>query len=266
MLKSKITVETILEKKQNGEKVVSLTAYDYPSARILDESEIDIILVGDSVGMVLLGYETTVPVTLEEMLHHTKAVSRSVKKALIISDMPYKSYETEAEALLNAKRLMQEGGAEGVKLEGGSKIKNQIEALKAAGIPVMGHLGLTPQSINELGGYKVQGRDPEKAEEIYRDALLLDQLGVFALVLECVPADLAERITQAVSCVTIGIGAGSKTDGQVLVLHDMLGINAKVHPRFVRRYGSLEDQIKNAVGQYRDDVKKGKFPSGDESF
>ncbi len=262
----KLTVKSIYDKKKKKEKIVVLTAYDFLLARILDEQGVDVVLVGDSVGMVLLGFESTVPVTVRDMLHHTKAVSRGIKHSLVVSDMPFGSYDTVERALRNAKRLIQEGGANAVKLEGGKKIQKQIKALIQNGIPVVGHLGMTPQTATLLGGYRVQGRDQKHAEAILKDALLLDQLGVFSLVLECVPAKLAQKITQKVKCPTIGIGAGPKTDGQVLVTHDMLGFSSSVHPRFVRRYAALEAQIKHAVAHYRDDVLAGRFPSVKESF
>jgi 3-methyl-2-oxobutanoate hydroxymethyltransferase len=260
------TVKSIYDKKKKGEKIVVLTAYDFPLARILDESGIDIILVGDSLGMVLLGYGSTVQVTMREMLHHTKAVSRAVHKALVVGDMPFGSYDDSERALRNAKRFLQEGGANAVKLEGGKRIEKQISSLIAAGIPVMGHLGMTPQTAEQLGGYKVQGRDKKKAEELVSDALLLEKLGVFALVLECVPASLAGEITQKVECPVIGIGAGPHTDGQVLVTYDMLGFQSPIHPKFVRHYAEIEKEMKGAVTKYREDVQKGKFPSKEESF
>ncbi|MBI3313705.1 MAG: 3-methyl-2-oxobutanoate hydroxymethyltransferase [Candidatus Omnitrophica bacterium] len=261
----KITTKEIYRKK-NKEKIAVLTAYDYPFARILDEEGIDIILVGDSLGMVMLGYDTTLPVTMEDMLHHTKAVSRAVKTALVVADMPYRSYQTPAQALKNARRFLNEGGADAVKLEGGVKVKAQVKLLIQKKIPVMGHVGMTPQSVKEFGGYRVQGKDPLRAAEIYKDAVLLDDLGIFSLVLECIPSGLAETITKKIKCPTIGIGAGPKTDGQVLVLHDMLGIESKVHPRFVRRYAALEKITRGAVSHYKRDIRRGKFPSRKESY
>jgi len=262
----KLTVKSIREKK-GKEKITALTAYDFPFARILDESGIDIVLVGDSLGMVLLGYESTTRVTMREMIHHTKAVSRAVKKSLIVGDMPFGSYQNSAEqAFRNAKRFLQEGGADGVKLEGGGAIIKTIEKLVRSNIPVMGHLGMTPQTVTSLGGYKVQGREPKQAKQIMEDAQRLDDAGVFSLVLECVPRGLAERITQKISCPTIGIGAGPKTDGQILVLHDMLGFEGAVHPRFVRRYAEFEKSARRAVSDYLQDVRSGAFPSLKESF
>lgn len=260
-----VTVKTILQKKSN-EKITVLTAYDFPTAKILDESGIDIILVGDSLGMVVLGYDSTVPVTMRDMLHHTKAVRRAVQKSLVVMDMPFGSYDTTERALRNAKRAIKEAGAGAVKLEGAFQIKEQLEALISNGIPVMGHIGMTPQTASSLGGYKVQGKDEESAKKILEEAKLLEKLGVFSIVLECVPAKLAEEITHQIKCPTIGIGAGSKTDGQVLVLHDMLGFEGKVSPKFVRKYTSIEGEIKKAVASYQSDVRAAKFPTEKESF
>lgn len=259
------TPKKIFSLKKKRQKITVLTAYDFPSARILDQSGMDAILVGDSLGMVILGHETTLPVTMADMIHHTRAAARGVKNALLIGDMPYKSYATSSLALKNA-RLLMKAGAGAVKLEGGKKIEKQIRAILKAEIPVMGHLGMTPQSVKEFGGYKVQGRNPKRAEAIFQDAFLLDRLGVFALVLECVPADLAEKIAKAVKCPVIGIGAGAGVDGQVLVLHDMLGYESSVKPRFVRRYANLEEEMKRAVSQYREDVLSGHFPMKEESY
>lgn len=262
----KLTVKSIRDKK-GKEKITALTAYDFPFARILDESGIDIVLVGDSLGMVLLGYESTVRVTMREMIHHTKAVSRAVKRALIVGDMPFGSYQGSAErAYRSAHRFIQEGGADAVKLEGGESVIKTVEKLIRSSIPVMGHIGMTPQTASQLGGYKVQGKEPKQAKQILEDAEKLDQAGVFSLVLECVPHSLAERITKKVTCPTIGIGAGPKTDGQILVLHDMLGFEGPFHPRFVRRYGKFEKEARQAVGHYQRDVKSGSFPSLKESF
>lgn len=262
----KVTVKSIVEKK-GKEKIAALTAYDFPFARLLDEAGMDIVLVGDSLGMVLLGYDSTLPVTLRDMLHHTKAVSRAVKRALVVSDMPFGSYQGSFEqAYRSARRLLQEGGAEAVKLEGGGAIAKTVQSLVRAGIPVMGHLGMTPQTATFLGGYKVQGREPKAARQILEDADRLDRAGVFSLVLECVPARLAARITKRVSSPTIGIGAGAKTDGQILVLHDLLGFEGPVRPRFVRRYAEFEKEAKGALLRYLKDVRSGAFPSLKESF
>lgn len=262
----RLTIKDIRGKKKSREKITVLTCYDYLFARLLDDAGLDILLVGDSLGMVFLGYESTVPVTMRDMLHHTRAVCRGVKKSLVTADMPFGSYDNPAQAVRNAKRFLKEAGADAVKLEGGARIKKQIEALVSAGIPVMGHLGLTPQSASQLGGYRVQGRESREAAAILKDAVLLDRLGVFSMVLECVPSALAAKITKAVKCPTIGIGAGAKTDGQVLVTHDMLGFEGKVSPKFVRHYARLGQEVRKAAERYRDDVKQGKFPSAGESY
>jgi len=261
----KLTVKDIRDIKKRARLTV-LTAYDFLTACILDTESIDIILVGDSLGMVALGYESTVPVLMRDMLHHTKAVTRGVKRALVVADMPFGSYDTPQRAVRNARRFLQEARADAVKVEGGTRIRSEVEALVKAGIPVMGHLGLTPQTAGELGGYKVQGSTRKKAEEIHKDAVLLDKLGVFAIVLECVPAKLAARVTASVKCPTIGIGAGNRTDGQVLVLPDMLGLQTRFRPKFVRRYASLDSNIRRAVRNYASDVAAGKFPSKEESY
>lgn len=262
----RLTIKDILNRKKSREKITVLTAYDYLTARILDEAGLDMLLVGDSLGMVVLGYESTVPVTMRDMMHHVRAVSRGVKKALVVADMPFGSYDTPPQAVRNARRFMKEAGANAVKVEGGARIRRQVESLLAAGIPVMGHLGLTPQSASQLGGYRVQGREAREARAILEDARLLDRLGVFSIVIECVPAVLGAKITKAVKCPTIGIGAGAKTDGQVLVTQDMLGFEGKVSPKFVRRYASLGQEVRKAARRYADDVKQGKFPSAGESY
>lgn len=235
-------------------------------AKILDEEGVDIILVGDSVGMVLLGYDNTLSVTMEEMIYHTKAVSRAVTHALLLADLPAGSYDSPDHALQNARRLVNEAGAAGVKIEGGLKIKEQIKAIIGAGIPVAGHLGMLPQSLRETGGFRVQGKKPEDAEKILQDAVLLDELGVFALILECVPRALGAQISKKVRCPTIGIGAGPETDGQVLVLHDLLGFRGKVKPKFVRPYADLDQEVRKAIRAYRSDVTSGEFPSEAESY
>ena len=242
-----------------------LSTYDFPFAKLADESGADIVLIGDSVGMVCLGYESTLPVTMEDMLYHVKAVSRAVKRALVIADMPYESYKTKALAVENAKKFCN-AGAKAVKLEGGESVIPQVKALKAAKIPVMGHLGMTPQSIEEFGGYKVQGRTQEAANRILKDAYLLQNAGAFSIVLECVPYRLAEHITKETFIPTIGIGAGPKTDGQVLVLHDLLGFKSGVSPRFVRRYADLDQVIRSAISKFKRDVETKNFPSLKESF
>lgn len=262
---SKLTAKNISALK-GKRKIAALTAYDFPGAKLVDESGMDIILVGDSVGMVSLGYESTLPVTMEDMLHHTRAAKRAVKCALIVTDMPYGSYRNVGSAVKNAKALIREGGADAVKLEGGRDVLSEVKAIVRTGIPVMGHLGMLPQSIKELGGYKVQGKTREEAERILDEAVELERAGVFSLVLECVPKTLAARLTKRIKIPTIGIGAGPDTDGQVLVFHDVLGFESPVNPRFVRRYADLSAVIRKALTQYRNDVLKGKFPTQKESF
>jgi 3-methyl-2-oxobutanoate hydroxymethyltransferase len=261
----KHTSQAIYSKKQAGEKIVSLSLYDYPSARIADEAGVDVIIVGDSVGMVLLGHENTLGVTIEHMLYHTAAVAKGVKRALVVADMPVHSYNDPEKALMNAQRLIREAGADAVKLEGGVKIQAQIQKLVTEGIPVMGHVGMLPQSIGD-GKYRVYGKDPDEAENVLEDAKLLDRMGAFAVVLECVPSKFAGEITKAVRCPTIGIGAGPATDGQVLVFHDLLGIRSGVSPRFVRSYADIEAIMKKAASDYCRDVQGKKFPSKKESF
>lgn len=263
----KLTIKDIVAKKKKGEKIVSLTAYDYSMAALVDSSEVDLILVGDSVGMVCLGYESTLPVTMREMLHHTKAVGRAVRRALLVGDMPFGALGASPEkALRNATRFLKEGGADAVKVEGGSEVAGIVRKLREAGIPVMGHLGLTPQRASELGGYKVQGKTGAEAARILEDARALEQAGVFSIVLECVPSELAKKITETVACPTIGIGAGPHCDGQILVLYDLLGIQEKMRPRFVRTYAAVAETIRQAVGQYRNDVLRGDYPGVNESF
>jgi 3-methyl-2-oxobutanoate hydroxymethyltransferase len=267
---NKINRKTILDvrkMKMQGEKITMLTAYDYGIASILDESDIDIILVGDSLGMVVLGYDSTLPVTMEDMLRHTQAVARGASKAMIVADMPFLSYQVSpAAALTNAGRLLKEGNAQAVKLEGGQEYAEIVHKMTYAGIPVMAHLGLTPQSVNQLGGYKVQGKKDDAAEKMMRDAKILEEAGAFSLVLECVPEKLAAEITSALSIPTIGIGAGVRCDGQVLVVNDMLGIYDKMTPKFVKKYANLNLDIKNAVKRYIQEVKTSSFPDAEHSF
>ncbi len=263
----KITTAYLREMKKEKKKIIILTAYDYQMAKLLDEVGVDILLVGDSLGMVILGYETTLSVTMDEMLHHTKAVSKGTKRAMVVGDMPFMSYQISVgEALKNAGRFLQEGGAHAVKLEGGEEIALTVEKIVKAGIPVMGHLGLTPQSVHQIGGYKVRGREEAQAKKLIQDAKILDEIGVFSIVLECVPAELAKEITQVVSVPTIGIGAGRYCDGQVLVTQDMLGLFDKFVPKFVKQYVKLSDSIKKAVKDYIDEVHSGKFPSDEHEF
>lgn len=256
----KVTTKTIREMK-GREKASMLTAYDYPMAKILDEAQIDMILVGDSLGNVVLGYEDTTHVTMADMLHHTKAVSRGAKRALIVADMPFLSYHTGVyDAVKNAGALVAEGGANAVKLEGGAEICDAVRAIINAGIPVMGHLGLTPQHINNLGGHGKQAKTEEAAQKLLSDAKALQAAGAFAVVLECIPDELAEKVTKELDIVTIGIGSGAKCDGQVLVLYDILGLFKDFTPSFVKKYADLSATVNNAVSQYIEEVKGGVFP------
>ena len=263
----KVNAPSLKASKQRGERLVCLTAYDFPTARIVDEAGIDIILVGDSLGNVVLGYGNTVPVTLDEILIHLKAVRRAVQRALLVADMPYGSFHTGADdAVRNALRLVKEGGAEAVKLEGGHKRVQLVKRLVDEEIAVMGHIGLTPQSINKLGAYRVQGKTAVTARQLLDDARALEDAGAFAIVLEVVPREIASLITESVSIPTIGIGAGAGCDIQVLVLHDMLGLSFGKLARFVRPYANLHEVITDAVTRYADDVRSGSYPSNDESY
>ncbi len=258
---------TLFREMKSREKIAVLTAYDCLVAKLLDEAGIDAILVGDSAGMVFSGYETTLSVTMEEMIYHTKAVRRGVKRALLIADMPFLSYQTSPEvALANAGRFLQEAGAEAVKIEGGREMVETVAKLTGVGIPVMGHLGLTPQSIHQFGGYRVRGKSPEEAQRLIQDAQMIEQAGCFSLVLEKVPSELAEKITEGLKIPTIGIGAGPHCDGQVLVVHDMLGLFEKFKPKFVRRYAQLAEELRRAFQAYIRDVKGGGFPAPEESY
>ena len=252
--------------KTAGRKIAVLTAYDFPTAKILDETGMDIVLVGDSVGNVLLGYDNTIPVTMDEMIHHTKAVVRGVKDAMVIADMPFMSYQLNPEqALLSASRFIKEAGANGVKIEGDTYI-DQIKKIIEAGIPVMGHLGFTPQLVNQLGGYRVQGRSMNDAKEMIEAAKNLEKAGIFSLVIEMVPAQLAKKISETLSIPVIGIGAGPHCDGQVLVINDVLGLTIKGMPKFARKYADLYAETKKAVANYISDVRGGRFPGGEHSF
>ncbi|MEW6725073.1 MAG: 3-methyl-2-oxobutanoate hydroxymethyltransferase [Bacillota bacterium] len=263
----RITITTLLEMKARGEKITALTAYDVLAARLLDRAGVDLILVGDSLGMVVMGYENTLPVTMEEMLHHTRAVSRGVARSLVVADMPFMSYQTgPVEALHNAGRFLKEAGAHAVKLEGGREVAPQVRALVQSGIPVLGHTGLTPQSVHQLGGFRVQGREQAQAERFLADALALEEAGAFGIVLECIPAPLAREISQNLSIPTIGIGAGVDCDGQILVVQDLLGMDSSRNLKFVRRYANLEETISGAVRSYLKDVKSRAFPGDAESF
>ena len=263
----KVSAPSLRSSKQRGERLVCLTAYDYPTARIVDEAGIDIILVGDSLGNVVLGYGNTVPVTLDEILIHLKAVRRAVQRALLVADMPYGTFHTgDDDAVRNALRLVKEGGAEAIKLEGGHKRVPLVKRLVDEEISVMGHIGLTPQSINQLGAYRVQGKTPKAAQQLIDDAKAMEDAGAFAVVLEVVPREIAKMITESISIPTIGIGAGVHCDIQVLVLHDMLGLSFGKQARFVRPYANLREVMTDAVSRYADDVRNGTYPSEAESY
>lgn len=263
----KITTHSIQKMKERGEKISMLTAYDYTMAKILDAAGVDVLLVGDSASNVMAGYETTLPITLDDMLYHAKSVVRASSRALVVVDLPFGSYQgNSSEALRSAIRLMKEAEAHSIKIEGGAEIKESVLRILSAGIPVMGHLGLTPQSIYKFGTYSVRAKEEEEAEQLIEDAKVLEEAGIFALVLEKVPAQLATKVAQTLKIPVIGIGAGNGVDGQVLVSHDMLGINKDFHPRFLRRYADLHSDITKAVGSYVDDVKSVSFPNESESY
>jgi len=264
---TRVTTAVFRDMNRRGVKISMLTAYDYPTAFLLDQSGVDALLVGDSLGMVVLGYATTLPVTMDEMIHHTKAVCRGVHRAMVIGDMPFMSYQISVEdALRNAGRFLKETDAQAVKLEGGREVAEAIRRMTACGIPVMGHLGLTPQSIQQFGGFKVQGRGDEAARRIIEDARIIEEAGAFSLVLECVPADVAGEITRSLGIATIGIGAGADCDGQVLVTNDVLGTFERFTPRFVKKYADLGPQIREAVRRYTEEVRSGAFPGKEHSF
>ena len=266
-IRVKKSVLTFGNAKQKNERLTMLTAYDYSTAKLIDASGIDSVLVGDSLGMVMLGYEDTLSVTMEDMIHHTKAVARGVKDALVVSDLPFMSYQTSVyDAVVNAGRLIKEGRAQAVKLEGGLEVCPQIKAIVEASIPVMAHLGLTPQSVNAFGGFKVQGKDEEAARSLIEQAKAVEAAGAFAVVLECIPAKLAELITKNISIPTIGIGAGNGCDGQVLVYQDMLGLYSDFTPKFVKRYAEIGPQMENAIEDYISEVKSGAFPAAEHTF
>jgi len=271
----KITVPDILSRKSQslsdfGEtkrKITCLTAYDYPTARLLDDAGVDILLVGDSLGMVVLGYDSTLPVTLDEMIHHTRAVRRATRRALLVADMPYGSFHGDrGEAVRNAVRFIKEAGAEAVKIEGGERRMELIAQLVEAEIPVMGHIGLTPQSMHAFGGFRVQGKTVEAAEQLLRDARAVEAAGAFSIVLESIPRELAARITSELRIPTIGIGAGPECDGQILVLHDMIGLSLGHKPKFTRQYANVAETISHAVAEYAGDVREGRFPADEESY
>jgi 3-methyl-2-oxobutanoate hydroxymethyltransferase len=267
MKTTRVTIHTLREMKRRGEKIAMLTCYDATFSRLLDESHVDLLLVGDSLGMVIQGHDTTLPVTLDEIIYHTRAVARGATRAHIVGDMPFMSYQAGIDAaLMNAGRLMKEGGAHSVKLEGGAQHAELVARMVAAGIPVMGHLGLTPQSFHQLGGFKVQGREPGAAERLIEDARTLERAGAYAIVLEGIPTEVAAQVTAAVSIPTIGIGAGPACDGQVLVIYDLLGLNDSFKPRFVRAYEKLATRVRTAADAYVADVRDGAFPSEAESF
>jgi 3-methyl-2-oxobutanoate hydroxymethyltransferase len=270
---AKVTVPELLQRKStaadstNKKKITCLTAYDYPTARLMDEAGVDVVLVGDSVAMVVLGYESTLPLTMEEALHHTKAVRRGVQRALVVADMPFGSYQGDVnEALKNAVRFVKEAGAEAVKVEGGERRLEVIARLTESEIPVMGHVGLTPQSVNAMGGYRVQGKTERAAEQLMRDARAVEAAGAFSIVLEGIPRELAAEITKSLRIPTIGIGAGPDCDGQILVLHDLLGLTFQEPPKFARRYANMGEVISQAVREYCADVQGGSFPSDAESY
>jgi 3-methyl-2-oxobutanoate hydroxymethyltransferase len=264
---NRISITDLKAKKKRGEPIVMMTCYDYPSARLLEKAGVDILFIGDTLGMVVLGYDSTIPVTIEEMLHHTKAVVRGSNSAHVLADMPFMSYQASREdALRNAGRLLKEGGAQSVKLEGGVQVADTVRFIVDAGIPVMGHIGLTPQSINQLGGYRVQGKTRATAVRLIDDAEALERAGAYAVVLECVPAPLARTITERLTIPTIGIGAGPDCDGQVQVFHDLLGLFDDFVPKHAKRYAELGPQITEAVRAYASEVRERRFPTEKESF
>ena len=263
----KITTKSLIEMKANGEKISMLTAYDFTMAKIVDSAGIDVILVGDSASNVMAGHETTLPITLDQMIYHASGVVRACDRALVVVDLPFGTYQSDPkEALRSSIRIMKESGGHAVKMEGGSEIKQSIKRILAAGIPVMGHLGLTPQSIYKFGTYTVRAKEDEEAEKLMEDAKLLENLGCFALVVEKIPAHLAEKVAKSISIPVIGIGAGGGVDGQVLVIHDMLGMNNEFSPRFLRRYMNLFDDMTNAIGKYVADIKSSDFPNASEQY
>jgi 3-methyl-2-oxobutanoate hydroxymethyltransferase len=265
--RQRVTVQTLAEKKHNHDPIVCLTAYDYSAARLADEAGVDLVLVGDSLAQVVLGYDSTLPVTMEEMLHHTRATRRGIKRALLVADMPFGSYHTgDRQALENAVRFVKEAGAEAVKIEGGVTRAALVRRIIEAEIPVVGHIGLTPQSVHKMGGYKVQGKTVAAMDQLLRDAAALDEAGVSALVLEGIPRELAARITAEVSTPTIGIGAGPECDGQILVFHDLVGLTFNAPPKFVRRYAAVGEAITAAIHAYGEDVRERSFPSDAESY
>ena len=263
----RVTVKSLVEMKSNDEKIAMITAYDYTMAKIVDGAGIDVILVGDSASNVMAGHETTLPITLDQMIYHASSVVRAIDRSLVVVDLPFGTYQSDSkEALRSAIRIMKESGGHAVKLEGGKEIKDSIKKILNAGIPVMGHLGLTPQSIYKFGTYTVRAKEDEEAEKLIKDALLLQKLGCFALVLEKIPAKLAKKVSKNLNIPVIGIGAGSGVDGQVLVLHDMIGMTNEFNPRFLRRYMNLYESMTKSIGQYVSDVKTSEFPNSDEQY
>jgi len=264
---AKTTVSTLKEKKARGEKIVMITAYDFPAAKVANEVGVDLILVGDSLGNTVLGYDNTLPVTMDMMIHHTKAVVRGAGETFVVGDMPFLSYHLSInEAVANAGRFLKEAGSQAVKLEGGEEKAEVTKAIVEAGIPVLGHIGLTPQTVHQMGGFKVQGKNKEQAEKLLRDAKILEKAGCFAIVLECVPAQLAEVISKSISIPTIGIGGGPGCDGQVLVWHDIMGITQNMKPKFVKRYADLYTEMVKAVKTYKEEVEQGVFPGPEHCF
>ena len=263
----RVTVKSLIEMKSLGEKISMLTAYDYTMAKIVDGAGVDVILVGDSASNVMAGHETTLPITLDQMIYHASSVVRAIERALVVVDLPFGTYQSDSkEALRSAIRIMKESGGHAVKLEGGKEIKGSIKKILNAGIPVMGHLGLTPQSIYKFGTYTVRAKEEEEALQLIEDAKLLERLGCFAIVLEKIPASLAQKVAESISIPVIGIGAGGVVDGQVLVLHDMLGMTQEFHPRFLRRYMSLHEEMTTAISEYVSDVKTSEFPNENEQY
>tara|TARA_B100000614_G_scaffold131178_1_gene117009 strand:- start:60 stop:872 length:813 start_codon:yes stop_codon:yes gene_type:complete len=263
----RVTVKSLQEMKENGEKISMLTSYDFTSAGIVDKAGIDVILVGDSASNIMAGHETTLPITLDQMIYHASSVIRGVERALVVVDLPFGTYQSDSQAALeSAIRIMKESGSHAVKLEGGKQIKDSIKRIIKAGIPVMGHLGLTPQSIYKFGTYTVRAKEDKEANQLIEDAHLLEKIGCFAIVLEKVPSKLAEKVAKEISIPIIGIGAGSHVDGQVLVLHDLVGMTKEFNPRFLRRYMNLHDEMINAISNFSDDIKSGSFPNENEQY
>ena len=263
----RFTVHDFLKKKKESKKITMLTAYDYPFAQIVDQAGIDVILVGDSLGMVVQGHENTLPVTMDEMIYHAKMVVRAAKNAMVIGDMPFMSYQSSVvDAIKNAGRFLKEAGTSAIKLEGGSEVADHINAMTKSDIPVMAHIGLTPQSIHRMGGYKVQGKTEEAARKLIEEAHIVEDAGAFSVLLEAIPMDLAKKITEELSIPTIGIGAGTYCDGQVLVLHDLLGLFERFVPKFVKKYANLKEEALKAIKTYKEDIEQGLFPSEEQSF